>query len=137
MRLAPPTLRVLLVDDEPAILRALKRGFAAKRPQWSIVAVPGSVEAMAQLEGESFDIIISDFEMPTMNGIELLKVAKRLQPGTLRVIVSGCARQQAGTIPPGLLHAWLSKLYSVDELVRQCEEQLAKRVQRRSRARSG
>lgn len=137
MRLTQPLLRVLLVDDEPAILRALKRGFTAKRPQWSLVTVPGTVEAMAQLQEASFDIIISDFEMPMMNGIELLKVAKRLQPGALRVIVSGCMRQQAGTIPAGLLHAWLSKLYSVDELVRQCEEQLMKRDLRRTRAKIG
>jgi len=137
MRMVAPSLRILLVDDEPTVLRTLKRGLVTKRPGWSVLAVTGSEDAGRLLASEAFDVVLSDYEMPVLNGIELLKLVKRHQPTALRVILSGISRGQATNVPPGLLHGWLSKLYSVEELIRQCEDLLVKRDQRKSRARAG
>jgi two-component system response regulator YesN len=137
MRLAVPIFRVLLVDDEPVVLRGLKRGMATKRPHWNVVAAEGPIEGMCRLEADTYDIVISDYEMPQLNGLELMKLARRHQPTALRVILSGISRQAVGPIPPGLIHAWFSKLHSVDTLVRQCEELLVKRVQRKTRIKAG
>ncbi len=137
MRLAAPSLRVLLIDDEPTVLRALKRGLTTKRPAWIVVVAPGPMDAMVRLEAEAFDIVISDYEMPQLNGIELMKLARRHQPAALRIILSALPRQEAGHIPAGLLHGWLSKLDEIDELVRHCEELQTKRVQRKSRPKAG
>jgi DNA-binding NarL/FixJ family response regulator len=133
MRLTTPLLRILLVDDEPTVLRAIKRGFSVRRPTWNIVAVSGSIEAMVRLESEVFDIVLSDYEMPQLNGVEFLKLVKRHQPAALRLILSGLSRSRVGVIPAGLVHGWLSKLSDADELLRQCEELLVKRAQRRVR----
>ena len=137
MRLAVPIFRVLLVDDEPMVLRGLKRGMATKRPHWNIVAAEGPSEGMCRLEADTYDIVISDYEMPQLNGVELMKLARRHQPTALRVILSGISRQGVGTISPGLIHGWLSKLHDVDTLVRQCEELLVKRMQRKTRVKAG
>jgi DNA-binding NarL/FixJ family response regulator len=130
-------IRVLLVDDEPTVLRAVKRGFAARRPNWNILAVSGPIEAMIRLETETFDVVISDYEMPQFNGVELLKLVKRQQPEALRLILSALPRQRAGVIPVGLLHGWLSKLCDINELLRQCEELIVKRELRKSRTNTG
>ena len=137
LRLMAPTLRILLVDDEPTVLRAVKRGFLARRPNWIILAVSGPIEAMVRLETEAFDIVISDFEMPQLNGVELMKLVRRHQPEATRIILSGLPRHRAGVIPAGLLHGWLSKLFDTDELLRQCEELLVKRAQRKARTKAG
>jgi DNA-binding NarL/FixJ family response regulator len=137
MRLAVPIFRVLLVDDEPVVLRGLKRGMATKRPHWNIVSAEGPIEGMCRLEADTYDIVISDYEMPQLNGVEIMKLARRHQPTALRVILSGISRQTVGPIPPGLIHGWLSKLHDVDILVTRCEELLAKRLQRKARVKAG
>jgi DNA-binding NarL/FixJ family response regulator len=137
MRLAAPVFRILLVDDEPMVLRALKRSMEKRRPNWSILAASGPIEGMCRLESDAFDIVISDYEMPQLNGVELMKLAKRHQPAALRIILSGLPRQAVGVVPAGLLHGWLSKLYSVDSLVRHCEELLVKRALRKARSKAG
>jgi response regulator RpfG family c-di-GMP phosphodiesterase len=137
MRLMAPALRVLLVDDEPTVLRAVKRGFAMRRPNWNILSVSSPIEAMVRLETETFDIVISDFEMPQLNGVELMKLVKRKQPEALRLILSGLPRQRAGFIPVGLVHGWISKLCDSEELLQQCEDMLVKRAQRKARTKAG
>lgn len=137
MRLAAPAIRVLLVDDDPSVLRAVKRALAAKRPAWILVTAPGPVDAMCRLEGEVFDVVVSDFEMPRMNGVELMKHAKRHQPSIIRVILSGLERKEAGLVPVGLLHAWLEKLDGPTELIRCCEELWHKRNLRKSSSKVG
>jgi CheY-like chemotaxis protein len=137
LRLTAPALRLLVVDDEPSVLRAVKRALSTKRPSWIVVLAQGPAEAKERLECELFDVVVSDFEMPDMNGVELLKHAKRHQPSAWRIILSGLERRQGGVIPAGLLQAWLKKIEGPSELVRCCEELTIKRHVRRSSPKTG
>ena len=64
--------RLLLVDDEPGVLQALKRLFYR---HYDVVLANGGEEALSILETDSFDMIISDMRMPGMSGAELLNPA--------------------------------------------------------------
>ena len=76
---APPenTLRVLIVDDEPSIVRALARVL----PHHSLVLTHGTMEALATLEEHAdFDVVLCDLMMPGVSGPEFYRRAIRMQP---------------------------------------------------------
>jgi DNA-binding NarL/FixJ family response regulator len=137
MRLIAPLLRVMLVDDDPAVLRATRRALATKRPDWQITIQAGPAAALANLAREPIDVVVSDYEMPEMTGIDLFRRVKREYPTTLRVIASGKPKETAGVIPPGLLHAWLAKTSSAGELATTLEELLVRRDKTKRSGRTG
>ena len=87
--------RIMLVDDEPNILNALRRALAKLEPveldgERPIIEPYGSAAEALQRAGEaSFDLVISDFRMPDMNGVEFLKAMLDLQPDVARIVLSG------------------------------------------------
>lgn len=82
--------RLLLVDDETNLLRALKRmldrHFAGKE---IVVEIFDDPEAALQRAGEvSFDVVISDYRMPLMDGVTFLRCFSCIQPDATRLILS-------------------------------------------------
>lgn len=69
---------ILLVDDDISILYLL--GCALKSKGIETSKATNGVEAVKILKGKSFGMMITDFKMPRMDGIELEIIAKRLQP---------------------------------------------------------
>ncbi|MEI7649573.1 MAG: response regulator, partial [Methanomicrobiales archaeon] len=63
--------RILYVDDEPALLD-VGRMFLEQSGDFSVVSIESATAALALLKREQFDAIVSDYEMPGMNGIEFL-----------------------------------------------------------------
>ena len=81
-------MRVLLIDDEPAIIRGLKDIIAWEQYGYTVVASAlNGAGALAILEERPIDLVIMDIRMPGMTGIELLKVIReRAYP--VKVIIS-------------------------------------------------
>jgi DNA-binding NarL/FixJ family response regulator len=132
MRLANPLLRVLLVDDEPTVLRSLKRALSTKHPDWQVTILSDPSVVLADIASEPVDVVVSDYEMPGMTGIELLRRLKRYHPTVIRVIVSGKPQERAGAIAPGLVHAWLPKTQGASAIATALEELLQRRDKKRS-----
>lgn len=82
-------ITVLFVDDEVDILRALRRAVLGE----SFVALTAGSgpEALEILAGRHVDLVISDLEMPGMNGTELLREVRRRHPRTLRALLTASA----------------------------------------------
>ncbi|MEJ5208646.1 response regulator [Denitratimonas sp. CY0512] len=93
--------RVLLLDDEPNILRALRRCLTAISPQrldgdpLEIDAFSSPTDALRSCEEATFDLILTDYRMPRMDGVEFLTRVIPLQPDAPRVIISGFADRDA------------------------------------------
>jgi len=90
--------RIMIVDDEPAILSSLKRLLRAVPCGYGGSVYPLDVETfdapMAALERAGhapFDLIMTDYRMPRMDGVELLKKIRQVQPDAARLILSGYA----------------------------------------------
>ena len=137
MRLVSPILRVLLVDDDPAVLRSMRRALRTKRPDWQVVIQDSPAAALAFLAREPVDAVVSDFEMPVMTGVALFRRMKRVHPSVLRVIVSGKTAEAAGVIPSGLVDAWLPKSSAASSLATVLEELLLRRDQGKRNPRVG
>ncbi len=78
---------VLIVDDDISILRLFKRILA--RAKCRVVATSSAKVALNELRHNKIAVIISDHEMPEMEGLELLQEAKRIAPDTIRIMVTG------------------------------------------------
>jgi YesN/AraC family two-component response regulator len=91
---------LMLVDDEPNILSSLRRAINAM--PWSATDTRVSIEtfdspaaALARAGEQTFDLVISDYRMPDMNGVDFLERMAKIQPEVARIILSGYADLQA------------------------------------------
>lgn len=110
--------RVMLVDDEPNVLSALRRVLAATI-RYEGREYPLKVETFDSprgaldraKEGVPFDLVISDYRMPGMDGVVFLKAFMELQPDAARIILSGYADLDGliGAINEARIFRFLSK----------------------------
>lgn len=108
--------RILFVDDEQAILQALRSMFRRQRQSWDMVFALGGDAAIAELAKGSFDAIVSDMRMPGIDGVALLERVKAEHPSTSRIVLSGHAEPDAVARVLPLAHQFLAKPCSVASL---------------------
>jgi FixJ family two-component response regulator len=108
---------VLFVDDEPSILSALRR--LCRREEFQVAVAGSGPEALALLERTPAQVILSDYRMPGMTGVEFLARAKEIVPGSIRIILSGFADTQAvvEAINKGEVYRFLAKPWDDHELL--------------------
>ncbi|MBA8889854.1 CheY-like chemotaxis protein [Dokdonella fugitiva] len=93
--------RILLVDDEPNILSALRRCLASidvgelDGEALKVEAFTSPEQALERSEEQDFDLVVSDYRMPGMDGVEFLSAMMELQPAVPRMICSGYADRDA------------------------------------------
>jgi DNA-binding NtrC family response regulator len=78
--------KILIVDDEPEMRIALTE--ALKREGYQTDSAENAPDALHRLEGEPFDLVISDVKMPKMSGQELLREIKEQSPNTLVIMMT-------------------------------------------------
>ena len=93
----PDAPALLIVDDEPRILSALRR--ALRREGYEIVTAETAAEALRILDERPVDAILSDHKMPGMSGVQFLEEASRRRPDAVRMIITGWNEE----IPPARL----------------------------------
>jgi YesN/AraC family two-component response regulator len=81
--------RILFVDDEPELLDSLERLLHPMKGRWEMVFARSGCEALACLELQPFDVLVTDVRMPQLDGVRLLRWAKAKYPGMTRIVLSG------------------------------------------------
>ncbi len=112
----PARYRILLVDDEPNVLSALRRVF--HQENYEVVTCQNPLEALERLGRESFQVIISDYMMPHMNGGDVLKQARAVQPDMIRIMLTGHADVNAviSAVKSGAVYKFILKPWNDDDL---------------------
>jgi len=108
--------RVLFVDDEERVLSGLRRMLRPYRSDWTMTFVDSAIAALGELEGEPFDVVVSDVRMPGMDGVELLETIAERHPGVIRIILSGHANEDSTLRATGVAHQYLAKPCSAEQL---------------------
>lgn len=108
--------KVLFVDDERNILKAIQREFY--QTAFQIITAQSAKEALDIIKKETIDIIISDIKMPEMDGLQLLQIIKKKHPLINRIILSGYVEQSAvvSSIIEGIATSYLTKPWNSEEL---------------------
>jgi HD-like signal output (HDOD) protein len=101
--------RLLLVDDEPMVLAGLRRGLRSMREEWAMEFAESGDAALAAMERECFDVIVTDMRMPGMDGAQLLNEVRRRSPQTVRLALSGQCDRETVMSAIGSTHQYVSK----------------------------
>lgn len=88
---SPP--RILVVDDDIVVTDSLV-SLLKLETDYEIVQSDSPLEAVQILQESTLDLIITDFLMPKMNGLQLLAEAKKLQPDVPRILLTGYADKE-------------------------------------------
>ena len=109
--------RILLVDDDPIVLRAIRRLLLGGRPGWEIDMAESGEAALMLLESKTYDVVVTDLHMPVIDGVALLGRLKTEQPSVMRVIHSSHVESLTPEQSQDLAHAVLTKPGRPDELL--------------------
>ena len=137
---------ILFVDDEEFVLKSLER-LLLKEPYAKQFAFSGPM-ALDMLEQAPAQVIVTDMQMPRMNGMELLKIVKQKWPDVIRIALSAHtgSPQLLAAINTGEVYRYLTKpLQSPEEIravlrdaleihaLRRARQEMTEQLERRNR----
>ncbi|MBP7844746.1 MAG: diguanylate cyclase [Proteobacteria bacterium] len=79
-------LPILIVDDEPHVLKALERDLSEIN---QVETSNNPEEALQKVKQQEFCVIVSDFKMPQMNGLDFLEECSKIRPESKRLLITG------------------------------------------------
>ena len=110
-------VQILCVDDESNVLKALRRLFMDE--DYDIITATSGEEGLEELvENPGIQLVISDYRMPGMNGVDFLKDVFERRPDTIRIVLSGYADTAAivSAINEGKIYKFIPKPWNDDDL---------------------
>lgn len=125
----PPPARVLIVDDEPDVVSTL-RDLLGGLLGLSVEAAHGFREGLARVEGEPWDLVISDERMPDGSGCDLLAAAAAQRPGARRMLMTAYVDTIVTVRAINVAHAdyYMQKPWDPEEMLRAVEALAAGRL---------
>ena len=114
---------ILIVDDEPANLQKLKRTFIK---DFRVLEASSGEEALRLLEDLSIAAIITDQRMPGLSGVELLRLSLEVNPGAVRIILTGFTQVDdlMDAINQGHVHRYITKPWEPVVLRKAVEQEM-------------
>lgn len=115
-RVAPRRPAVLFVDDEERVLNALAYLF---RDIYDVETADRGEAALERLKARRFHVLVSDQRMPEMVGVELLRQAKAVAPGAVRLLLTGYSDLAAivGSVNESEVFRFVSKPWQEEDLL--------------------
>lgn len=117
---------ILIVDDEVNILKAMERQLHSVFAVTTALSAKEALEKIKQRE-EPYSVVITDMNMPNMNGLELLQEIKRLSPDTIRIMLTGNADQKTAmsAVNQGEVFRFITKPCAKEILIENIEDALS------------
>lgn len=117
MKIYDERARVLVVDDEPSICRALS--IALSRAGYEVRAVESGEVGATLVRSEHFDCLITDLRIPDMRGDVLFELASSLQPHLRNrtIFTTGDASERAQDLLQACNSTVLQKPFDLEELL--------------------
>lgn len=108
---------ILLIDDEPKIITALKR--VLKNEGYEILSATKPLDAIKIIDDKKADIIICDYNMPEMIGLDILKYCRKTVPNSARILMTGLndINIAISAINEGSVFYFISKPWNNEEIL--------------------
>lgn len=116
---------ILVVDDEHDVRSAMCEFLRDNIPDACVLEAASGMDGLSVMAGQHVDLIITDFNMPGMNGSQFVREAERSAPQTRHIIVTAFlaeALRENGSLPPG--ERMLQKPFGAEALLQDVEEAL-------------
>lgn len=109
-------IKVLFVDDEQNVLSAIKRAFIDEN--YIILAASSGADGLALFDLHQIQVVVSDYRMPGMNGIEFLREVNKRWPQTVKIVLSGYADIETvvAAVNEGQIYKFIPKPWNDDDL---------------------
>jgi HD-like signal output (HDOD) protein len=108
--------RILFVDDDGLLIEALRDALRPYRRQWEMTFVTSSDDALAALDCQPHDVVVSDLRMPGMDGASLLALVRDRCPDAVRIVLSGHADIAMVARASAVAHRLIAKPCETSEL---------------------
>lgn len=112
-----PVRRVLLVDDEEALVWSLASRLAKVRPQYQFATANDGTSALALMQETAFDLLVADIRMPGMSGIDLVLAARKARPDLPVVVMTAFTSADVKRLSPGPFTGFLEKPFEFERLL--------------------
>ena len=110
--------KVLIADDDRIILALLEKGFKKYADQFEIIMVPDGQEAIAVLDQEPIDLVVTDIQMPRLDGVMLLAYIHTYHPRTPCIVMTSHGSEHLKAKLPRELIRFVQKPFKVDHMAR-------------------
>jgi DNA-binding NtrC family response regulator len=107
---------LLLIDDDPGILKALQRELRLEN--YRILTAGSCAEALPLLAIHAVDVVLTDMRLADMSGLDLLRRIRSLYPDIIRMVLSGSTELNSilKAVNEGAIYRFLTKPWSADDL---------------------
>lgn len=117
-----PSASILIVEDDEVVSLSLEAVLESK--QYELCFARSGQQALELLQQRDFTVVISDYMLPDMTGIELLREVSMLRPGTGRVLITGHGDYELAinSINQAQVQSFIAKPWNNQELEKHIEE---------------
>ncbi len=123
--------RILVIDDDRSARLLLER--VLTRAGHTVALVDTAEEGLVRLSAEPFDLLITDKNLPGIDGLEVLKQARTTNPALLALLITGFPTPETRSAANELgVHAYVTKPFGVHDILDICEAAI--RAAREARA---
>lgn len=120
--------RILIVDDEEGIRTLLKSTLEELKPDYQVVTVPDGFMAIDRLKQQGFDLVLTDWRMGNMDGLELAEVVRGISPDTRILLMTGSATPELDDAVKSLrLDGWVKKPFTLPHVLNLVEQVVGQR----------
>jgi two-component system, NtrC family, response regulator PilR len=124
-----PRGRILVVDDERSMRELLM--IVLRREGHQVYLAEDGASAVATMERQAIDVLISDIKMPGMSGVDVLREAKRIDPDVVGIMITAYASTESAVEALRLgAYDYLTKPFDVEELKAKVNNALERRTLR-------
>lgn len=112
---------ILIVDDDDGICTLLER--ILEKPDYQVITAPDGYTAMERLTQQKFDLVLTDWRMSDMDGLELAKVIQNVSPDTQILLMTGILTPELTNVIKSLgLTGWIKKPFTPSHILNMVEQ---------------
>ena len=118
--------RILIVDDEASVAFFLREGLAELGDRYEVCSTGSAELALEQIGRRPFDLLVVDFRLPGLNGLDLLRQVRNVSPGTKTILITAYGTAEIEQEAYRLRACrYLDKPFHIEDLMRAVQSALS------------